>query len=293
MFDRWYASVDEVPTLMRSWFSGKSPSAPFGVRFECSAQLAATLKAREPVQEFAPPWPFSAGVVGSFGELTGLPVIISAELDGLRWQLTAPIAHTPLADLGASPDVRVVREGTAEGGKPTALDRGYWLVDFHLGVAVVANLAGSRRADDFARRRLASYLAARGHDADASDMKITRTPPVGKPAWLNNWIYRADIAVPREPVRYPAECGDWLCHDPDHYALADPVDDAAVFAGVMAEKRYIGPRLENGGGYWMPDGYGCYVRYMPDEFRDGITHRRRQADGKPLWTIDIRPKLAA
>lgn len=273
MFDTGYFSTHEVVVLMRSWFAGTVPSAPRDVAFECSPQAAATLKRSPSVSDRLP-----GALVGSLYELTQLPVITRPDLDDGEWRLTAPVG-------GLDPVTVVVREGNTRDGKPTALDREYWLVEFHLVTRVTPELVGWPEAEKEVRRRVVRYALGHGHKAGQRDVKVTRMRPEDGPPWLS-WIYRADLFVPREPVSYPAECADWLCHNPSHWADADPVDEPAVFAGVVTEKLYVEGLMEAPGGFRI---YG-----IDDIVREQLAHRRsRQAHGKPLWTIDVRPKERA
>jgi hypothetical protein len=112
-------------------------------------------------------------------------------------------------------------------------------------------------------------------------VKITVTQPEDNRPWAGGeYVIRGDVAVPREPVIYPS-CGDWWCGDEGHVAEADPVDEPAVFAGAVAERRYV-DRIA-GDDRWL-------AMMSRDLFADAIASRRRQAGAKPLWTIDVRPK---
>lgn len=75
-------------------------------------------------------------------------------------------------------------------------------------------------------------------------------------------------------------CGNWLCCDDADRANADPVDEPAVYAGVSAEQHFVRQLLGPAAMLMMPR----------DLFGEMLADRRQQADGKPLWTIDVRPR---
>jgi len=122
----WYVSVAEVAAEMLDFLSGKRISAPYGARFECSETVRAGLKAEAPSTDFSPPWPFSAGVVGSFAELTGLPIVVREELGDGEWRLVAPIAESVMGGEPFGVAEQVVAKGRTQDGKPTGLKREYW-----------------------------------------------------------------------------------------------------------------------------------------------------------------------
>jgi len=267
----YFASADEVPAAMREWFTGKRVSAPYGVHFEGSERVLAALKVspRDPPPEWTP---WGNGFVGSIAELTGLPIIERPDLGDGEWELTALIDPALIFSRPAS---MVVRKGSTADGKPTALDRAYWLVDFHIVMSVSPEYTGT--GEVVVPQRLARFVQAYGHELDEKDIKVTRRRP--DVPW-EFWVYLAEVSVPREPVRYPAGCGDWRCGDREDWAEADPVDEPAVFAGAVTEKRFTESCAAALGFGWIP----------PDLLAEQLAYRRRQADGAPLWTIDIRPK---
>lgn len=267
-----YTAPDNVPRMMRDWFNGKTTAEPHGVWFECGRQV--TGHVRELRQAPAAGSPSGTAADGGLVTLIDLPVIGSEKLPGDAWKLTTPVSF----DGGYTYSARVtVREGQLGDGKPTALERGYWLVDFHGVYRAAWDYA--YLGDWFVRNRLGSLVEACGHDAATAHLKITQTP--GDSHW-DDWTYHGTMSVPREPVRYP-QCGDWLCRDDADWTEADPVDDPAAFAGAATEKRYV-DRLREDDPRWFLG--------APDYFRDMMTCRRRRADGNPLWTIDIRSAAA-
>jgi hypothetical protein len=64
-------------------------------------------------------------------------------------------------------------------------------------------------------------------------------------------------------------------------ADVDPVDEPAVYADLAAEQRYVHQVLGGDNAVAIPW----------ELFGDVLVGRRRQADGKPLWTIDIRQRM--
>jgi len=272
-----YATAEDVPPLMRDWFGGRSAFAPAGVSFECAPDVLEELRDTGP----DPRWPIPWQPGGGWSAMTGVPVLLRADLPAARWRLTAPVTSSPASLI---PDTIVIREGTTADGKPTALDREYWLVPFNVAISISPEFA--EHGEAAARRQLEGFVHACGHDLDPAHIRISRRPPE-EPWW--NWTFWAEVTVPREPVRYPRECGDWRCPDPAHWAQANPVDEPAVFAGAVTEKRYV-DRLQSvtglppGWGTWSPPG-------VPDLLDEALAGRRGQADGKPLWTIDVRPTM--
>jgi hypothetical protein len=171
-----------------------------------------------------------------------------------------------------------IRAGNLANG-PTALERGYWLVDFGAQFAISPEMEHLTR--EFASRCLAGLLQMCGHDVTPEQVTVTLHRMEN--AWQHTHMARAAVSVPREPVSYPRECGDWLCRDRAHWALADPVRDGAVFAGAVIEKQFTDSMRESFGGSFVPAGLREY-------WHEAIRSRRTQAGGEPLWTIDVRPE---
>lgn len=267
-----------VAQAMRDWLTGKRDEPPYGCRFECGRDVAAHLTALAPPGETGRFVPEGAGLrrraLGAWP--LGIPVDVYGGMPADAWKLTVEVL--PWGP-GSRPPREAAREGILAPGKPTALERAYWLVDLH----VVGFATGGYQylAEGVIRARAVAYARAHGHEASPGDVKVTLVPPPeGHPWALGEWAVKADIAVPREPAPYPS-CGDWWCGDEDHVAEADPVDEPAVFAGVVAERRYV-DRIA-GDDRWL-------AMMSRDLFADAVASRRRQAGGKPLWTIDVRPK---
>jgi hypothetical protein len=122
----WYVSKAEVAALMLDFLSGRRISAPYGARFECTEDVATGLRTEAPKSEFEPPWPFSAGVLGSFSQLTSLPIVTSQDLGDGEWRLVAPIAGSVIGGEPFGVAEQVVAEGHTRDGKPTGLAREYW-----------------------------------------------------------------------------------------------------------------------------------------------------------------------
>jgi hypothetical protein len=213
-----------------------------------------------------------------------LPITLDESLPDTAWKLTLTYAPRFAGELTAGEYVRyeygllTYREGDIGDGRPTAIDRAYWLVDFTAVVEV--SYAYSGWAEQEARKMAVRRALDCGHEIDPA-LTWIRYPRRKRSAFASEEL-TITVSAPREPVRYPAACGDWLCPDDAHWADADPVDEPAVFAGAAVEKRYADElRSRHREWLWL---------VQPDMFRDAMTSRRRQAEGKPLWTIDVRPQ---
>lgn len=137
------------------------------------------------------------------------------------------------------------------------------------------------------RNVLARYARACGHQLSPALIRIEifgrpgELPPHlhGLPfdAPFERLVY-ATASVPRIPLRYPV-CGDWSCDDDEYdWESADPVLEPAVYAGVAEEMRIIDRVTDSG-------------RILTDAWTEALFRRRdHQAAGRPLWSIDIRPK---
>jgi hypothetical protein len=269
-------AAGDVAREMRDWFAGRSRSAPYGIRFVCGTVVDAHLRERSVTETPKPPASFEdwmmLGRVGGAGALAGMPVEVDKTLPGDVWKLTRQTTIL-LEDADYTTRHLVVCEGMLTEGAPTALEREYWLVDF-CGMYAMTSYG----YEQMARRKFAWYVGACGHDIKPSELQLKFGAYDGR---LGLTSVQVLASVPREPVRYP-QCGDWLCGDEADWTEADPADEPAIFAGAVAEKRYLDKML---GGEGLPDRWA----YPPEIWREALQHRRRCADGKPLWTIDVRP----
>lgn len=252
------APAGDLAGEMRDWLDGRRACPPAGLWFQCHPSVYHYLM----IATLAPP--LLPGEVEIVPQIRGVPAGIDASLPDRAWKLYSGRGS------------RVFREGNLSDG-PTALERDYWLLDLHGAYEVAYDM--TYMAHEYAQQHLAHYAVVCGHQVDAAQIRTAVSePPSGRVC--ESWIVRATVSVPREPVRYPRGCGDWLCRADDHWALADPVKEPAVFAGATAEKRYV-DRL------WNDDGLSpCYAG--DEQWRQVLSYRRGQADGNPLWTIDIR-----
>jgi len=244
------APVDDPASRMRAWVDGRSSLPPAEFMF-CGGEAV-------------------------IRHLTGNQLLP----DGIRVTLAThlPPGGWELRRLFDSRYDEPLREGNLADG-PTALERDYWLIDFGTQFAVAPEM--EHHAREFGRRRLAGMLQMCGHDVTPEQVTVT----LHRMADIRQHMSMAEarVSVPREPVRYPRECGDWLCHDDTHWAAADPVRDGAVFAGAVTEKQFTDGMRESFGGSFFPTGLREY-------WYEAIRSRRQQAGGEPLWTTDIRPE---
>lgn len=147
------------------------------------------------------------------------------------------------------------------------------------------------------RAKFASYVTACGHDVGPGSVKWTTreleagaTPGEREFDWHHTvpgpWgprVLAVDVAVRvLAPVRSYPRCGDWLCHVDVDWADVDPVGEPAVYAGVAAEQALVEQLLGTSSALVMHDLIG-----------EALAGRRRQAEGMPLWTTDIRPPAPA
>jgi hypothetical protein len=281
-----------VAESMRRWISGKQSRPPVSAELHCGSAVTAHLRRHampDHWHEQHEPATIGGWLLGNpMGPMTGWQGIPVIEVPGLaedEWKLTVEDITWP------DPQRHTAREGTLAPGKPTALEREYWLLDLHLVMQVSDGMRGgwgwsiAGSGATAVRQRLVRHAVAWGHEASEADVKVSWKEP---PEWAERgfrtecdmWTAWAEVAVPREPASYPS-CGNWFCVELSHWAKADPVDEPAVFAGAVAEHRFLN-RLGAYDWWW--------VLVHRDLYEQVIASRRRQAGGKPLWTIDVRPQ---
>lgn len=266
--------TNSLEQQMRHWLGGAQRYPPDNLRFDCGPEVlervrhlphAVPSSRAEPGNRIATPW------------MDGILVVLDDSLPATGWKLVNTVFGTPIWSALRPPfngGTAVFREGDIRGGRPTALEREYWLADITLSYRATHGYAWA--ADEWVRRSAVRHAFACGHEIDPALTKV-RSARLG-PHLLDDWGFEVTVSAPREPVRYPV-CGDWLCPDDADWAHADPVDEPAVFAGAVTEKRYVDNLLGTG------------IVYFPaDLFREALAGRRRQAKGAPLWTIDVRPR---
>jgi hypothetical protein len=240
--------VDDLASRMRAWADGRG-TLPNGLLFCGGLEVIRYLLA-------------------SHVQHDGIQVALSPDLPDRGWELRRcfdPRYQPP------------IREGNLADG-PTALERGFWLADFGAQFAISPEM--EHHAREFASRRLAGLLQACGHDVTEEQVTVTLHRMENIRQHMH--MARATVSVPREPVRYPRECGDWLCRDDTHWASADPVRDGAVFAGAVIEKQFTDSMRDSLGGPFFMLG-------LLEYWHEALLSRRQQAGGEPLWTIDVRP----